>query len=179
MQKYFEKIPGERLFLSPMHPDDYELYTKWMNDPAVAVGFGMYPVMVTLPRERKHTEGPPDNDHEFSIVLRGDERLIGYICLLNPNDRDGTAEISIMIGEEADRGCGYGAEAMRLLLSYAFDTLRLHNIQLNVNSDNEQALACYKKVGFKEIGRRREAKWVRGGFVDVVYMDILAGEFTP
>jgi len=177
MQKYFEKISGKRLFLSPIHPDDASAYSKWWNDPAVAVGFGMYHRMVSLPRTRKQTEGPPDDDHEFSIVLREDERLIGYICLLEPNHIDGKASLSICVGEEADRGKGYGDEAMRLILGYAFNTLHLHNIQLHLNADNERALACYKKVGFKELGRRRESKFHSGHYVDEIYMDILDREF--
>ena len=183
--RYFEKLSGERLFLSPMHPEDASAYTKWLNDPAVAVGFGMYQMMISLPRERKHAEALPDDDHEFAIVLRenallregGGERLIGYICLLGPNYVDCSAKLSVFIGEEADRGRGYGAEAIRLLLGYAFNTLHLHNIQLHLNSDNERALACYKKVGFREFGRRRESKFHSGRYVDEIYMDILDSEF--
>jgi len=81
------------------------------------------------------------------------------------------------IGEEADRGRGYGAEAIRLILDYGFNTLNLHNIQLHLNGDNAQALACYKKVGFKEFGRRRESKFHSGRYVDQIYMDILDSEF--
>ena len=180
--RYFEKLSGPRLFLSPMNPEDAELYVKWLNDPAVAVGFGMYSWMVSLPRERKHTEAQPDDDHEFSIVLRKDasedERLIGYICLMDIDSVDRKAKLSILIGEEADRGKGYGTEAMRLILDYSFNTLHLHNIHLYLNGDNERALACYKKVGFKEFGRRRESKFHSGRYVDEIYMDILDTEFV-
>ena len=182
--RYFEKLSGKRIFLSPMNPGDAEFYTRWLNDPAVAVGFGMYRWMVSLPRERKHTEALPDDDHEFAIVLRkggespSDDRLIGYICLLEPNHIDCSAKLSVFIGEEADRGKGYGAEAMRLLLDYGFHTLHLHNIQLHLNSDNARALACYKKAGFKEFGRRRESKFHSGRYVDEIYMDILDSEFA-
>ena len=138
----------------------------------------MYASMTTLPKQRRQTEAPPDDDHEFSIVLREPERLIGYICLPDPSYADRKAALSICIGEEADRGKGYGAEAIRLLLDYAFNTLRLHNIQLYLNGDNARALACYKKVGFKEFGRRRESKFHGGRYVDEIYMDILDGEFA-
>ena len=42
---------------------------------------------------------------------------------------------------------------------------------------NERAIHCYKKVGFKEIGRRRQARIIGGKKFDVVLMDILAKEF--
>lgn len=61
-----------------------------------------------------------------------------------------------MIGEEENRNKGYGTETLKLLISYGFDYLNLNNIMLSVYSFNGNAISCYKKVGFKEIGRRRE-----------------------
>ena len=43
---------------------------------------------------------------------------------------------------------------------------------------NERAIACYKKCGFKEIGRRRKCVYIDGKYYDVVIMDILKEEFT-
>ena len=48
---------------------------------------------------------------------------------------------------------------------------------LGVMSFNERAIACYKKVGFKEIGRRRQSYYLNGKYYDSVYMDILKEEF--
>lgn len=48
---------------------------------------------------------------------------------------------------------------------------------LTVKSFNERAINCYKKVGFKELGRRRECYFLNGKYYDDVYMDILANEF--
>ena len=180
--RYFEKIPGERIYLSPINPDDAELYTKWLNDPAVAVNLGMYPKMLSLPAERKFLdEMATRGSHDFAMVLRNGEggRLIGNISLMDIGQNiDRTATLGLFIGEEADRGKGYGAEAIRLILGYGFNTLHLHNVQLHLNGDNLRALACYKKVGFKEFGRRREAKFHSGRYVDMIYMDILDSEFT-
>ena len=83
----------------------------------------------------------------------------------------------IFIGEEENRSKGYGTEALKLLLDYGFNYLNLHSIMLCVMSFNERAIACYKKVGFKEAGRLRENYFLNGKYHDVVYMDILENEF--
>ena len=44
-------------------------------------------------------------------------------------------------------------------------------------SFNERALKCYKKCGFKEVGRLRETAFVNGKYYDKIYMDILSNEF--
>jgi RimJ/RimL family protein N-acetyltransferase len=49
---------------------------------------------------------------------------------------------------------------------------------LGVFAFNTQAINCYLKVGFKEIGRRRQARIIGGQKYDAILMDILAEEFT-
>ena len=77
------------------------------------------------------------------------------------------------IGDEENRGKGYGQEAIRLLLTYAFEYLNLNNIMLGLWSFNTEAYECYKKAGFKEIGRRRECYYLKGVYYDEILMDIL------
>jgi len=48
---------------------------------------------------------------------------------------------------------------------------------LSVYADNDAGIACYKKVGFQESGRRREWVFKDGRYIDKIYMDILAREF--
>jgi RimJ/RimL family protein N-acetyltransferase len=87
------------------------------------------------------------------------------------------AFIGIFIGEDEQRSKGYGAEAIRLILGYGFKTMNLNNIMLSVHEDNYAGIACYKKAGFREAGRRREWVFKDGKYIDVIYMDILAREF--
>jgi len=87
------------------------------------------------------------------------------------------ATLGLFIGDAEQRGKGYGTEAIRLLLSYGFNILNLHSIMLVVHADNPKGLACYKKVGFKEFGRRRESRMKAGRYIDLIYMDILSTEF--
>ena len=178
--RYFPKITGERLYLSPMNPDDAELYTKWINDREVTRWMALYASVISLPRERQVLEGfaAGGDGHHFVMVLREGGLPIGSICLLGLNPVDRNAELGIFIGETEYHSKGYGAEAIRLLLEFGFNTLGLHNIVLHVNAENARAIACYKKCGFRECGRRRESLFRGGRFVDCVSMDILDREFA-
>jgi RimJ/RimL family protein N-acetyltransferase len=66
---------------------------------------------------------------------------------------------------------------MRLLLDHAFNLLNLHSVMLGVYSFNDRAIRSYKSLGFKEIGRRRQARIIGPRMFDVVLMDLLADEF--
>jgi len=82
-----------------------------------------------------------------------------------------------MIGEKSEWSKGYGQDALRLLLDYGFNILNLSSIELVVHEDNARAIRCYEKLGFKMMGRQREAKINGTRKIDVLLMDILASEF--
>lgn len=177
--RYFRKIIGDRLYLSPVNADDKETYVRWMNDVAVAGTFRQYDLVVSLTSEMKWLFEPDSDMQRYAMVLIDGDVMIGSIALQNINHLDRHAFLGIFIGEEEHRGKGYGAEAIRLLLNYGFKTLNLNNVMLSVHADYPAGIACYKKLGFKEAGRHREWVFKDGKYVDVIYMDILAREFDP
>ncbi|MCL2105878.1 MAG: GNAT family N-acetyltransferase [Oscillospiraceae bacterium] len=174
--RYFKKLESERLYLSPINPDDVELYTKWINDPEVSTWLSLHSQLISLSRERKILEELSETGCCFAIILKEGDRLLGNISLMNFHHTNRTAEMGVFLGEADDRSLGYGEEAIRLVLAYGFKTLNLHNIMLHVNADNARAIACYKKCGFVESGHRREAIFWNGRYVDRISMDVLSNE---
>ena len=175
---YFRKIVSERLYLSPFDAEDTTIHSKWakwMNDGAISDTFGGHNTLISLSNVKELVQEL--NGHRFFIVLQDGDVLIGQISLHDIDHLNRHAFLGIMIGEVEHHGKGYGTEAVRLVLDYGFNTLNLHNIMLSAHEDNHAGIACYKKVGFKESGRRREWVFKNGKYVDVIYMDILAREF--
>ena len=84
----------------------------------------------------------------------------------------------ISIADPAARGKGYGTEATRLMLDYAFTALGLHNVTLGAVAANPGAIRAYEKAGFREIGRRRQSWRIGAARYDEVLMDCLATEFV-
>ena len=176
--KYFKKLEGHNLFLGPMMIEDAPIYVKWLNDNGVTDGIGKTKDVTTIENEIEYLQDvTKKGDYNFSIVTKDKEQLIGTCSLMNINSVNQTAEVGIFIGESSYRGKGYGKEALKIILDYGFNTLNLHNIYLGVYSFNEQAIECYKKLGFKEAGRIREAKFHNGKRYDDIKMDILRNEF--
>ena len=132
--------------------------------------------VISTSSEEKWLENA-QNGYNFAIVLN-DDTLIGNISLMSINQTDGTATIGIFIGEKEQRNKGYGSEAIKLLLDFGFNVLRLHNIKLDVFDFNENAIACYKKVGFKEYSRRHESYFLNGKYHDEISLEILDRDFN-
>ena len=175
---YFKKLESERIYLSPMSLEDVNDYTKWMNDRKVTDNIHSTSKVITTVGEREWVEKLMQRGgHTFAIVLKDNDKLIGNCGLMDTDYKDGTSTIGIFIGEEEYRGKGLGTEVINLLLDYGFNNLRLHNINLGVFSFNDRAISCYKKLGFKEYGRRHECYYLDGKWHDEIWMEILDEEY--
>lgn len=176
--KYYKKLVGDRIYLSNVNVEDAEAYVEWFSDFRTADGIGRSSKMMSVECEKEWLGNSlNNNEYDFAIVNLETDELIGNCGIMNINQKDRYAEVGIFIGKEKDRNKGYGTEALKLLLDYSFNYLNLNNMELAVMSFNERAIACYKKVGFKEYGRRRESYFLNGKYYDRVFMDILAREF--
>jgi len=93
---------------------------------------------------------------------RGSVRGTAFRTPWNENER----RASYAIGIQASRylGRGFGTEATRLVLAYAFEVLKLHRIVVKVLDFNVRAIACYRKCGFVEEGRERECALLDGAW---------------
>lgn len=117
-------------------------------------------------------------EYTFGIELNIKKLLIGYVKLkiLNPMSKRGG--LSIYIFSIGNRNKGYGTETMQLIINLAFKELNLHSLELNVFNTNELAINCYKKVGFKVVGKRRDSDYVSGKYITDIVMDLLKTEWT-
>jgi UDP-4-amino-4,6-dideoxy-N-acetyl-beta-L-altrosamine N-acetyltransferase len=111
--------------------------------------------------------------HEFMIVERASGRSVGTIGLSHIDRVNRRAEYGVLIGEPGARGKGLAAEASRLLLAYAFGTLKLRRVYLHVLARNADALRLYRRVGFQPEGVLRQHVRKGDDFLDVAVMAAL------
>ena len=176
---YYKKLVGEKCYLSPCLADDAEKWAEWLNDLDITIPLGdeaYTPYSLELAQE--HVNDMLRNQaHVFSIVDLDTDTLLGRCLLFGINQIDRKAMLGIFIGEKDCWGQGYGQDAVKLLLDYGFNLLNLNSIMLGTFAFNERAITAYKRVGFQEIGRRRQARIIGGKKYDTILMDILTEEF--
>lgn len=117
-------------------------------------------------------------DFEFALRTLDDNRFIGFAAIYRIEWNNRSAQLAIGIGNESDRGRGYGSDALALILRYAFHELNLNRIALDVIEYNEAARRAYLKVGFREEGRHRAAVLRDGTQYDLISMSILAVDWS-
>ncbi|MHA2090122.1 MAG: GNAT family N-acetyltransferase [Candidatus Kariarchaeaceae archaeon] len=113
----------------------------------------------------------------FAIEEKYTEEFLGTVSLQKINPTYRNADFGIIIHNPANFGKGYGTDATKVILWFAFHLLGLQSVMLNVFEMNLRGIRAYEKAGFKHVGKLRQAAFVEGKWCDVVLMDILKDEF--
>jgi RimJ/RimL family protein N-acetyltransferase len=96
------------------------------------------------------------NQFYFTIRAREDDRLIGKASVQWIEWANGNGFLRLGIGEAENRGKGYGTQALRMLLRFAFAELNLFRVSAIVPEYNVAAIALLKKFSFvQEVCRRK------------------------
>jgi RimJ/RimL family protein N-acetyltransferase len=169
---------GETIYLRPLEKADAPLGARWLNDPEVNRTLSRYRPM-TLPEEEEFIDGPArcETDMVLGVVLRSDDRLIGITGLHKIDWRCRHTCFGILIGEKQEQGKGRGTQTTQLMVRYAFETLNLNRVWLEVYENNPRGRHVYEKVGFRTEGVLRQHMFRDGRYWDTVVMGILRGDW--
>ncbi len=171
-------LVGRDVYLRPLESADLALIREWANAPDIraltAEVLPMSEAGATEFFERVRTE----RDRVwFAVVLTQDDRVIGEAGLLRMFHAWRTTDLTIIIGDRTAWGKGFGTQAIRLLLDYAFGCLNFHRVALGVVGFNERALHFYESVGFRREGVQRDGYYHGHRYHDFVLMSILEDEY--
>ncbi|MHA2225277.1 MAG: GNAT family N-acetyltransferase [Candidatus Hodarchaeales archaeon] len=174
-------LKGKYIFLRGLEVSDVDEIMKYWNNPELQQ-FHSQPRFASRDEEIVWIQSTWERRQKgeayiFGICLIKKKLYIGNIELRILSNINRRGSLGIGIFDPNYWGKGYGTEASILLLDYAFSTLNLHTIELEVFSFNSRALTCYEKVGFIETGRKREAHFAKGQYHDIIMMDISEQEF--
>jgi RimJ/RimL family protein N-acetyltransferase len=130
-------------------------------------------------REWLSTRQDHDDRADFAIIALDADRVIGEVVLNELDTDDESCNFRIGLTGPDVYGRGYGTEATSLVLDYAFDTVGLHRVELEVYSHNPRGRRAYEKAGFVREGVRRQALYWEGEWHDVIVMGVLATDPRP
>lgn len=113
------------------------------------------------------------------LVIEVGGRVAGWIQFSEETEPDyRSASIDIYLDAER-RDRGLGADAIRTLARHLFDDRGHHRITIDPAVHNDRAIACYHKVGFRDVGILRLAERGNDGtWHDSLMMDMLREDLT-
>jgi len=171
-------IEGRNVRLRPLAATDIEKSLIWRNDPAIRDAQLGWPFPVTVQMEETwYAEALSGRRDRVSFAVEfQDAGLVGFVHLTGINWISRTANFGITIGAKELQGRGAGKEATALLIAYAFDTLNLERVWLEVPAFNERAIRLYEGIGFSHEGKLRGHAFCDGQRHDVLVMGLLRQE---
>jgi len=170
-------IRGRKTRLRAIEREDIPRFLKWLNDPEVTRYLTLYTPLSKAEEERWFERQLADESSRVFAIETEEGVHIGNIGLHHIDWKNRHAELGIFIGEKEYWNQGYGADAIRALLRFAFQEMNLHRVYLHVFDFNTRAIRCYEKCGFQLEGRAREFFFRDGRYHDSLLMGILRSEF--
>ncbi len=98
------------------------------------------------------------------------DRAIGYVQAVDVDRDDGRADLGICLAP-VHQGMGLGTEALRRFMDHLSANEGIGKVTLRVRADNDRAIACYRRLGFRECGTLRAHARFDGRWIDVVMME--------
>ena len=138
-----------------------EVYRWWRGGPDLAA---------TIAKELAAED-------EYGFVIRYEDRIVGFIQWWAEDEPDYRhAGIDIYLATSV-HGRGLGADAVRTLARHLIKDHGHHRITIDPAADNEAAIRCYAKAGFRPVGVMRQyERGADGTWHDGLLMDLLADE---
>ncbi|MGC0365118.1 aminoglycoside 6'-N-acetyltransferase [Rhodococcus sp. 27YEA15] len=164
------ELHGERVMLVPLAPEHHARLRAIHLLPEV-VAWWQNP-------DDDWPQAPEAGTTRYSVFHDG--RLIGFIQWYadedNPDFRHAGLDLFL---DPNCHGRGFGRESIRVLCAYLIDELKFHRLIIDPETENTVAIACYRSVGFKDVGVMREYSRDRHGrWKDGLLMDLLARELV-
>ena len=113
---------------------------------------------------------------QWAITKRDHDELIGTVTLTGWDARNRRMELGYMLSP-AHWGKGYATEAVRAVLTFAFEEMNVHRVEAELDPRNPASARLLERLGFREEGLLRERWWVYGEWCDSALYGLLRADF--
>ena len=152
---------------------DIPCRVKWLNNPNVNKFIGdEMGGKTNLKKEKEWFVNYQKTKNKKFFTICDNSKPIGFMGLSNISKPNKNADLFIAIGEDNYRGKGMGKIAMKWIIYYGFNKLKLHKINLGVIKNNIPAVNLYESLGFVIEGKMKDEVFYEGKFHDFLSMAI-------
>lgn len=173
-------IEGQRIFLEPLEDKHAEVFLKEVDRSRSFLDAKLPWVgaMRTIEDALRFIDSyilqsEMDNGGLWGLFLKEDHTFLGCICLQWIQWENLSASIGYWL-LHSHTGKGYATEALKLLCLYAFNSLKLNRLEIDIAANNQKSIALVKRVGFQEEGFFREYANLHGVFLNHLRFSLLS-----
>lgn len=169
-------INGKIIKLRPFEKSDLEISKRWINDPEISKAILRVLPVSMFEHENWYEKIINDKTRiTFAIETIKEGEYVGNTGIMEIDWRSRKGKYWIYLDKKAWNK-GYGKEAICLTINFAFYSLNLKKIYLEVAKFNSRAIEVYIKIGFKKEAIFKKEVFIDGKYVDIIRMAIFKEE---
>ena len=169
-------LKGEHIFLRALEPEDLDFVYQVENKTSI-----WHLSHTQTPYSRFLIKHYLENTHQdiyeakqLRLVISSfNNDALGLIDIFDFDPKNKRAGIGIVILDQANRGKGFGKEALSLLTDYCFAYLDLHQLYCNIAEDNSASLKLFKNQGFEVVGLKKDWAYLEGAFKNEYLLQLI------
>ncbi|MCD4780249.1 MAG: GNAT family N-acetyltransferase [Candidatus Omnitrophica bacterium] len=171
-----KNIRGDRIYLRDIEVSDVgDHYYRWLNDPLINQFMETRFCDQSIQSIQQFVELKKYSVDELllAICLNENDRHIGNIKIGPINQYHLTADISYFVGDKDCWGKGLATESIRLVVGYAFSTLKLHKITAGCYEPNIGSVKALQKAGFVVEGELLKQYVYNGAYINKICLGVI------
>ena len=132
----------------------HEYYKHFVMDADIFMDMSSFREYVYIPEKvDAYYDRLLSQNDRVDFLIMADGKPVGEIALKHIDEKERQCELSIHLQNDAVKNKGYGTQAERLILEYAFQLLGMTTVIANSVLKNKRSRHTLEKVGFRETGR--------------------------
>lgn len=177
-----KEINSDRIIMRRfIYEDNHSMRKYWISDPEVQKMYSE-PIYTTTEEVnellKKYIDSyEKDNYYRWAITLKDSAECIGQIAYFLVDEKNNWGEIEYCIGREFQNN-GYITEAVKSIVRYGFEQMKLHKVQVCHKSNNPKSARVIEKSGFIYEGKLRDYFFMDGEYISRLYYSILEEEWN-
>lgn len=171
-------IIGEKIVLRALEDKDNEMLLSIINDPSMEYLLGGWSFPISKQDQKTWFDSLKYNDKELrcTVEILENGEAIGVVMLTDIDYKNGNAEIHVKLLNNEHRKKGFGTEAIRCLIHYAFSELRLHTIYARISEHNIASKKLFEKCGFTMEGLLKDRLYKKGKYINILSYSVVNSE---
>ena len=169
-------MENKKKILRKLEDKDAPFMLEWMHDMEIARRYQIDFTKFSLEDVKQFINNSFSTQNMHFAFVNDKDEYMGTISLKNISLRDKNAEFSI-VTRKCAQGTVITVQATHELIVYAFHTLKLNKIYLNVFSNNIHAIHFYEKIGFQKEGIFHKHLFINEKYQDLEWYAILKEEY--
>ncbi len=169
-------LEGKNVNLRVMEKEDLPLFVDWANKLEV---FGEYNPVHQMTKTEAEKILENSADIKSFMIEKKDGTKIGFIFHFHVLHM-GTGTKQVEVGYTlipAERGKGYGTEALAIMVDYLFLSREIMRVQAQTDQRNAASQKVLEKAGFRKEGTLRNNFFIRGEWTDDYIYSIIREEW--